>query len=539
MRFPSKSLRFTISTLASSILALVALNAEALVLDSGPMHLDIPVTTDGLYLNLVTGEDANDGWDFNPYADAEGSLSFYEMGVSSVVAINNDPTAMGEAEVIGPSSTFGTADGLLAAQFRGGGIHVVGVRFLNEERGITNYGYVEIQTTKPTGFPATVLRYAFESSGAAIAVPGDSRIFTDDFEPVVILTDCSASVVQTALNTASAGTTIQLPAKDCDWGSSEVKGNAGIKLVGTGRDATTIRRSALVQGDETFLLEFDCSNGKTVELSGINFIGNDDTIQSVDERDNDKDSGLLLSNGCIDFKVHDTTFSKFSNSGLSINGAPQRGVVYRSDFLSNYKCQPHGAGHCYGYGVVVYGKCSSDAWPPLTLGTRDAVFIEDSFFHDNRHDVASNCGSRYVARHNTLVATDRAGDYGRLDAHGLSDGLTGSRSWEIYRNTLLTGPRSHTSDGIATRGGDGVVFENRLLMIPYEIDLSNEQCVGTYPLPSQTREAYIWNNERETNPNDPGVRVSTACQPYLQPNRDYFEHAPANYVPFAYPHPLR
>ena len=76
-------------------------------------------------------------------------------------------------------------------------------------------------------------------------------------------------------------------------------------------------------------------------------------------------------------------------------------------------------------------------------------------------------------------------------------------------------------------------------MIPYEIDLSNEQCVGTYPLPSQTREAYIWNNERETNPNDPGVRVSTACQPYLQPNRDYFEHAPANYVPFAYPHPLR
>ncbi len=429
--------------------------------------------------------------------------------------------------------------GLSATQFRGGGIHLIGVRFFNEESGIANYGYVEIQTTKPTGFPATVLRYAFESSGGALTVPGDSRIFADDFEPVVTLTDCSASVVQTALNTFSVGTTIRLPPKDCDWGTSVVKGGAGMKLVGAGRDATTIRRTALVQSGEKFLLEFDCSNGKTVELSGINFVGNDDQAQSVAQRDDDKDSGVLLSNGCIDFKVHDTTFSKFSNSGLSIEGSPQRGVIYRNDFLSNFKCQPHGEGHCFGYGVVVYGDCGSNDWPALTLGTPDAVFVEDSYFHDNRHDIASNCGSRYVARHNTLVATARAHDYGRMDAHGLSDGYTGSRSWEIYRNTLLTDPRSDTADGIATRGGDGVVFENRLLMIPYEVDLSNEECTGNYPLASQTREAYIWNNERETNPSDPGVRVSTACQPYLQLNRDYFTHAPAGYVPYAYPHPLR
>ena len=69
-------------------------------------------------------------------------------------------------------------------------------------------------------------------------------------------------------------------------------------------------------------------------------------------------------NGCVDFKVHDVEISKFSNAGLTIRGYPQRGVVYRSSFVSNFKCQTTPV-DCLGYGVAVYGNGSP---PPLALG---------------------------------------------------------------------------------------------------------------------------------------------------------------------------
>ena len=44
----------------------------------------------------------------------------------------------------------------------------IGVAFINEGTGATNYGWVEMSTTAATGFPATIVRYAYENTGQAI-----------------------------------------------------------------------------------------------------------------------------------------------------------------------------------------------------------------------------------------------------------------------------------------------------------------------------------------------------------------------------------
>jgi hypothetical protein len=42
----------------------------------------------------------------------------------------------------------------------------------------------------------------------------------------------------------------------------------------------------------------------------------------------DLDNGLLLEQSCIDFRVHDAAFSKFSNAAVTVRGIASRGVIY-------------------------------------------------------------------------------------------------------------------------------------------------------------------------------------------------------------------
>lgn len=352
---------------------------------------------------------------------------------------------------------------------------------------------------------------------------------------------CSAMHVQAALDAAADGDTVEIPAGDCDWGATQVARAAGISVRGAGRLLTTIRRTAPMTDYTNATLEFDCTNGGSVDISGLRLVGND-LLQTEPERLQDNDLGLSLLHSCIDFRVHDMEFSRFSHAGLSIRGRDARGVVYASDFLSNYKCQPTPV-DCLGYGVVIAGDADPPR-PPLALGTADAVFVEDNYFHDNRHGVASNYGSRYVARHNTFVTTPRTRNFGMVDAHGRQDGSSqGSRSWEIYANILrMESPSMIAADGISLRGGDGVIFGNTLEAgIAYVASLRNETCSGAYPLADQIREAYVWDNDWNPIPgyNPDSIWVSANCLPYLQEGRDFFRFARIGYLPYTYPHPLR
>ncbi|MCC7117651.1 MAG: right-handed parallel beta-helix repeat-containing protein [Anaerolineales bacterium] len=399
---------------------------------------------------------------------------------------------------------------------------------------------------------------------------------------------CARDDVQEALTNAPDGSIVFIPAGECDWGSQPaVTRVAGVWLKGAGKDQTVITRSGRVfplpydgqecktelyyddNGNlqltpcygnpppEQYLIQFDCANGERVEVSDLTLIGNDD-FQSELERLVDADDGLGLIHGCVDFKIHDAAFNKFSNAGVTIQGGG-RGVIYQNDFFSNFKCQdeetilPREDGtnwkiteplDCLGYGVAVYGD---DSYPAaIQLGTENAVFIEDNVFNDNRHAIASNHGSNYVVRYNSIAHTERGRNFGIVDAHGRGEYGPGSRSWEVYHNTLIDNTETQwNTTGILMRGGDGVVFDN---IVPstfgWGVGLTTEadcETAADYPLEDQTRQAYIWGNHAPNSavlelPTLPLENYAPAC---LQEGRDFFLFEMPGYKPYIYPHPLR
>ncbi len=334
---------------------------------------------------------------------------------------------------------------------------------------------------------------------------------------MVNVASCTFAAVQAAVTGAAGGSTLNIPAGDCDWGTQQLNVPAGLTLRGAGKDKTTIRRVGSVP-ESRYLIAFDCSNGKRAGLSDMTLVGNGNGAIW--------DKGLALLKGCVDFTVTNTKFTKFVFAAVEIVGpAQQRGVIYKNDFVDNYNASVRNL----GYGVVVYGDGS---WPALELGTQNAVFIEDNYMSGNRHHVASNNGSRYVFRHNTVIATDLTKDYAMVDAHGLSSSPRGSRSWEIYDNQFsaqLSSGRVYAAVGI--RGGDGVIFNNSVasnIARPVMLELEGSSC-GTYPGKDQTRQAWIWNTGS----------IDNGCPASIQAGRDYFTSAKAGYTPYAYPHPLR
>ena len=362
------------------------------------------------------------------------------------------------------------------------------------------------------------------ASVAALVVPAPTSMTAAVISgPIVTAANCSASAVSSAVSSVAGGGTVNIPAGDCNWGTTQVNVPAGIYLHGAGIDVTIIRRVGSV-ANNNYLIAFNCSNGQRVMLSDMTLMGNyDPGIQ---------DNGLGLMQGCVDFKIFNTKFTHFIFSGLYIGSTEvQRGVIYKNDFIDNYRTEVHNL----GYGIVVYG---GGTWPGLELGSQNAVFAEDNYFSGNRHNLASNNGSRYVFRHNTVIATDPVKDFAMTDAHGKSSSPRGSRSWEIYENTYsanLSSGRERTAIGM--RGGDGVAFNNTMtsnIAYPIEIQVEGFSC-GSYPGPDQIRSAYFWNNST----NGLAGGILNDCSSSLQLGRDYFVTSRPGYTPFTYPHPLR
>jgi hypothetical protein len=338
---------------------------------------------------------------------------------------------------------------------------------------------------------------------------------------------CDYAAVQAAVHSAGTGVTVKIPAGDCNWHTQQLNVPAGVYLQGAGQDVTIIRRTGDVPNTR-YLVAYNCANGEQAIFSDMTLVGNGDgAIQ---------DKGLGLLNGCKDFKVHDSKFTDFIFSGVYVGDAPhQRGVIYKNNFINNFSASLMNL----GYGVVVYG---GGAWPELELGSPNAVFIEDNYFSGNRHNVASNNGSVYVFRHNTVVGQDPAKDFAMTDAHGLSSSPRGSRSFEIYDNVYSTNISSGLQrTAIGIRGGDGVIFNNTIDgTISRGVELMPEgfRC-GTYPGQDQIRSVYIWNNRPHGNAARIKNAVDNECPKSIKLNRDYFLKAKPGYRPYTYPHPLR
>lgn len=179
------------------VLAFATASAQAAVVCSAPLTLNVPGTTEGLYVNVITGvsgvtESSVPGFDINIYAAASttpsGQMRFYwgpESTGGAGVVVSGDSYA-----VLGPGVTIGAASSFSRAAFAGntsawqaGTSGYLGMRFRNEATGAIVYGWMALTTTATFGFPATISGWCHEDSGAAIITPSlVDAIFANGFD---------------------------------------------------------------------------------------------------------------------------------------------------------------------------------------------------------------------------------------------------------------------------------------------------------------------------------------------------------------------
>jgi hypothetical protein len=147
------------------------------IVDSGQLDRSINADFTGLYINWLTGDtcdaDTDIGgssscnafgvYNFNPWNNS--GLTFAYADVGNCVSSGTSCSVLASGAVIGPASTFSGGN---STNFRASSGYI-GFSFTCPAG--TCYGYAQLTTTATSGFPATLNRYWYDNSGAAISIP--------------------------------------------------------------------------------------------------------------------------------------------------------------------------------------------------------------------------------------------------------------------------------------------------------------------------------------------------------------------------------
>ena len=182
---------------ALAAVLLSACGAQAATVCRPAANRDVPADGEGLYVNFVTGVSARTegqvpGFDLDVYAmqvsNPEGQMKFYwgpsqNLG-AGVVSSGATYAVLAEGDTVGPASTFSRAGAAgVTAAWQAGVTGFLGTRFRNEAAGnAVHYGWVRLATQGPLGFPATILDWCYDDSGAAIVIALPDPLFANGFE---------------------------------------------------------------------------------------------------------------------------------------------------------------------------------------------------------------------------------------------------------------------------------------------------------------------------------------------------------------------
>jgi hypothetical protein len=184
---------------------------------------------------------------------------------------------------------------------------------------------------------------------------------------------CSLADVQSAVNSASPGDIVSLPAGSSKWSGSLKIEKTNITLQGSGIGSTII-----TAGSKAITLSGESANN--LRITGIELNNCSQCIHAT---------GTGTPRQAIkNFRID---HSKFTNDNVvleTVGGAT--GVFDHCEFVNTY-------------GARLYGSNDASVKPPYKLGTSDAVFFEDNKITITpggvaRHFLASNSHSKYVVR---------------------------------------------------------------------------------------------------------------------------------------------
>jgi uncharacterized protein (TIGR03382 family) len=170
-------------------------NAEAAIVSSGPVNINIPSNTDGVYLNVVTGVSGGlasgvAGWDVNPWSSS--ALNFFNPSAPAGGVYSRGGAAAGVANLtagytidasnIWTSGAISTNAGWAAVL--NSSDNIIGFRFQNEANGnATHYGWMRISLAGSTfAQPRAIVEYAYEDQAGvgiqagAVPTPGTAAL---------------------------------------------------------------------------------------------------------------------------------------------------------------------------------------------------------------------------------------------------------------------------------------------------------------------------------------------------------------------------
>lgn len=344
-------------------------------------------------------------------------------------------------------------------------------------------------------------------------------LLSNAFSNTVTAKSGSRADIQNAINAAPEHGTVIIPkgVHTIQGGSLQVK--KSVTISGSGKKDTELRRGSGL----TWL--FQAIADGFVRITNLVLDGNKGG------------GGIRFRSDNLEMRVDNNTLRNFGTRAVETNGNI-KGVIDNNLFQENKITD-----------VVVYGDNEASWKRPLSLGSDDAVYVEDNVFTHEKvrgaaHSIASNHGSRYVFRYNTI--RDGNLNTNPIDAHGNFEYGRGSRSYEIYGNKIHS---AQSFQGMYIRGGTGVIFDNEFTgKFTHPIVLEDYRSFNktrsgryyseTYPSIDQISDLHIWNNGYGQSTVGAHIRDRGLTRKHIQNGRDFFLKQKSGYKPFTYPHPL-
>lgn len=368
---------------------------------------------------------------------------------------------------------------------------------------------------------------------------------------------CSQSNVQSAVNSASSGDTVNVPScpSGANWSSRVDINSKSIVVHGAGSSNTIINGNGfrLTGSNASRITGFrfnlaPASNALSVESNGVG------------------PSGWRMDH-CIIYgaQTHEYMNSSFYVFGWGPKDYPMKGLIDNCEITS-----ARGVVFGQSEGIAPGGK--ERFAEPLNLGTDQAIYVENcTFTHPYSGGFAQmmdgRLGSKWVVRFNKI-----SNNY--IEAHSPQGTGRGFRSWEIYKNTLHIDTGYENWFPFSLRGGTGVVWGNTLSgawtrpNVGFDLrrlteDLGVGKCTGSNPWdgnrggssapgwpcrdqigtstdqrlwtsgnpypPQSLAPAYIWSNYIGSNRVTVLLYGSGSPGNYIVSNRDYYEQQASSF----------
>ena len=256
---------------------------------------------------------------------------------------------------------------------------------------------------------------------------------------------CSQSDVQSAINSASNGDTVTIPAGNCTW-TSGINTSKSISIKGSGSGSLTIALS----GTGIYLFDLTgCTNANKCAISGMTIDAANLSINS---------SSIISINGPnaeVAFRMTDIKMINLCGGGGSgwrgMNINKVYGVIDSSSFTKS------ASRDCCLHALDANGPGFSGDMASIPWGTDQAIFVENTTFD---YCSGSDCDGAYdmyrsgkiVVRHSDFKCVGAGG-------HGFDSG-SGALFMENYANKFVNTKSSGIFEALGSRGGTGAAHDN-------------------------------------------------------------------------------